>query len=116
VGVGVAVLVGEVSAGERGIGVDEAASFRLKSFPKMNFAPPEGPAAAMVGAANDMGGGGSSSSAGTLCLMPAEDTERADEVGVCGTSGVTGRDEGEVGSAWRRPRSVVLALVENALP
>jgi hypothetical protein len=98
--------------------VDEAeASFRLKSFPKMRFAPPEGPAAAMAGAANDMGGDGSSSSAaGTLCLMPAEDTERANEVGVCGTSGVTGREEGKVGATWRRPRSVVLALVENALP
>jgi hypothetical protein len=39
VGVGGAVIVGEVSAGDRGIGVDEAeASFRLKSFPKMRFA------------------------------------------------------------------------------
>jgi hypothetical protein len=105
VSAGVAVLVGEVSAGDRGIGVDEAeASFRLKSFPKMRFAPPEEPAAAMVGAANDMDGGGSSSSAaGTLCLMPAEDTERADEVGVCGTSDVTGREEGKVGAVWRRP-------------
>jgi hypothetical protein len=98
--------------------VDEAdASFRLKSFPKMRFAPPRGPAATMVGAANDMGGVGSSSSAaGTLCLIPAEDTERADEVGVRGASGVTGREEGKFGAAWRRPRSVVLALVENAVP